>query len=183
MTTTSASLLAVVVSILSAAGTTDAGLQVFSPGDWPTQSDQYPRLKARVIRETKQSLGRGGGPAFTVVGTVRIIGEVSTPVQFDDAGAATAAAALWQLARQVEVAVIGNDALWRAGVQQFSSVDSQLAYNSDGETHLAGIQIDIGLEFYQGPEDFAQTTSTDLDEVVTNWPAFPPTGFAADLTR
>ncbi len=170
------------VGILSEGGATDAGNQVFSPGDWPTQNDQYPRLKPRVIRETKQALGHGGGPSFTVLSMIRIIGEVSAPAQFDDAGAAAAAGQLWQLARQVEVAVIGNDALYRAGVQQFASVDSQLSYSSDGETHLAGIQIDISLEFYQGPEDFAPTVTTDLDEVTGTWSGYPPTGFIADTT-
>lgn len=182
MVTTSAGLLAIVVAILSVEGVTAAGSQVLSPGDWPTQNDQYPRLKPRVIRETKQSLGHGGGPSFTVVSTIRIIGEVSAPAQVDDAGASAAAAQLWQLARQVEVAVIGNDALYRAGVQQFASVDSQLSYSADGETHLAGIQIDISLEFYQGPEDFAPNVTTNLDEVVGTWPAYSPTGFTADLT-
>lgn len=176
-------LLDIVVGILSGDGVTDAGSQVFSPGDWPTQGDQYPRLKPRVVQESKQSLGRGGGPSFTVVSTLRIIGEVSAPAQFNDAGGSAAAAQLWRLARQVEVAVIGNGALYDAGVQQFATVNSQLAYSSDGETHLAGIQIDIGLEFYQGPEDFAPVAADDLDEIAAAWPAYPPTGFAADLTR
>lgn len=182
MTVTSAGLLAIVVEILSTPGATDASGQVFSPGDWPTQNDQYPRLKPRVVREVKQSLGHGGGPSFTVTATLRIIGEVSAVAQENDAGATAAAAALWRLARQVEVAVIGNPALWNAGVQQFSSVDSQLAYNSDSETHLAGIQTDIALEFYQGPEDFAQPLTTDLTEVAAAWPAYPPTGVIADLS-
>lgn len=179
--TTSADLLNLVVAALRAPGASDAGDQVFEPGDWPTQNDQYPRLKARVVREYKQSLGRGGGPAFIVTTTLRVLGEVSAPAQFEDAGAAAAQAALWRLQRQVEVAVIGSEPLTSA-IQQIASVDSQLAYSADGETHLAGIQTDIALEFYQGPEDFAPIAATDLQEVAAAWPAYSPTGFIADLT-
>lgn len=180
--TTSSDLVDVIFAALTASGATDAGAHVFRPGDWPTQNDQYPILKLRVVRETKQSLGRGGGPAFIVVTTVRIIGEVSAPVQADDAGAVAAEAALWRLQRQYELAVIGSYPL-ELMIQQFVSVDSQLAYTSDAATHLAGIQTDAGIEFYQGPEDFAQAEQDDLTEADATLVDQPPYGFTLTLPQ
>jgi hypothetical protein len=176
--TTSAELLDLVVAALRVDGATVAGSRVYRPGDRPTQNDQYPNWRARVVRESKQSLGRGGGPAFTVTTTIRLIGEVSV----GDAGAAEAEAELWRMQREAEVAIVGSYLL-TTKISQIASIDSQLSYNSDGETHLAGIQCDLALEFYQGPEDFAPTESDDLNEIDGRWPAFPPTGFTADLTR
>lgn len=159
--TTSSDLLDLVAAALVADGATSAAGHIYRPADWPTQNDQYPNLKLKVVRESKQSLGRGGGPQFLVTTTIRIIGEVSAPAATGDAGAVAAEAALWQLQREVEVAVIGSYPLEQR-VQQIASVDSQLAYNADGETHLAGIQIDLTFEFYQGPEDFAPIIGADL---------------------
>lgn len=159
---------------------TDAGENVFRPADWPTQDGQYPRLKLRVIRETKQSLARSGPPEFTVTTVVRIVGEVSELAEEDDAGATAAEQSLWRLARQAEVAVIGSYPLMRA-IQQIASVDSQLAYSSDGEAHLAGIQVDIAIEWYQGPEAFAPVEADDLDEIAIAATAYPPVGLQASL--
>jgi hypothetical protein len=177
---TSEELAALVYSALTTADdTTDAGANVYKPGDWPTQADQYPRLKLRVTRESKQSLGRGGPPEFTVITTLRIIGEVSEPADVNDAGATAAEAALWRLSRQVEIAVIGSYPL-TAELQQFATVDSQLAYNSDAETHLAGIQIDIGLEHYQGPEMFAPVIADDVTDVEVTLSTYPPHSLSVD---
>lgn len=159
---------------------TDAEGRILRPSDWPTQAGQYPTLKLRVPRETKQSLGRGGPPQFTVVTTIRILGEVSEPASVGDGGALAAEAALWRLQRQVEVAVINSYPL-EAQIQQVASVDSRLSYNSDAETHLAGIQIDVALEYYQGPEDFAPIDADDLTELRTALTDHPPAGFTADL--
>lgn len=180
--TTSADLLDLVVAALSAPGATGAGDRVYRPGDWPTQSGQYPILKLRVVREVKQSLGRGGPPEFTVLTTIRIIGEVSAPAAVNDAGAAVAEASLWLLQRQVEVTVIGSYLL-ELQIQQFASIDSQLSYNSDAETHLAGIQIDLTLEFYQGPEDFAPIAAEDLEQIDVALTNQPPAGFTATLPQ
>ena len=179
--TTSAELLDLVVAALRVDGATVAGSRVYRPGDRPTQNDQYPNWRARVVRETKQSPGRGGGPAFTVTTTIRLIGEVSAIAAVGDDGAAAAEAELWQMQREAEVAIVGSYPL-TSKISQIASIDSQLSYNSDGETHLAGIQSDLALEFYQGPENFAPIESDDLDEIDGRWPAFPPIGFAADRT-
>ncbi|MCW2521751.1 MAG: putative bacteriophage ATP-binding protein [Frankiales bacterium] len=180
--TTSADLLGLTHEVLAATGATDAENRVYRPGDWPTQAGQYPHLKMRVIRETKQSLGRGGPPEFMVVTIVRITGEVSEPADMNDVGATNAEASLWRLARQVEVAVIGSYPL-TAMLQHFPSVESQLAYNSEGETHLAGIQIDIAMEFYQGEDDFAPAPVEDLDDVEVTAANHPPFGLSIAVSE
>lgn len=154
---------------------TAAGAGIFRPGDWPTQGGQYPRLKARITGETKQSIARSGPPEFTVLTTIRVIGEVSEPAAVNDAGATAAEASLWALERDVEIAVIGSYPL-SAEIQQIASVNSQLDYNSDGETHLAGVQIDFGIEWYQGPEAFAPIASGDLDAVHLELTDHTPSG-------
>lgn len=178
--TTSGDLLDLVVAALQAPDATDAGELVFPPGDWPTQDGQYPNLKIRVIRETKQSLGRSGPPEFTVTTIVRVTGEVSAPAEVRDGGATAAEVALRKLGGQVEVAVIGSYPLGML-IQQFASVDSQFSYNSEAETHLAGIQIDLALEWYQGPESFAPVDADDLNDIALDATRYPPAGFRADL--
>ena len=157
---------------------TDAGPMVFRPGDWPTQDGQYPVIKLRVPRENKQSLGRGGAPQFTVITTIRLVGEVSQPADVNNAGAAAAEAALWRLARQIEVAVINSYPLFSI-IQQVATVDSQLSYNSDAETHLAGVQVDLGIEWYAGADDFAPIPLGDLSEIDVSLTTYPPAGFTA----
>lgn len=158
---------------------TDAQDRVYAPGDWSTQDGQYPIIKLRVPQESKQSLGRSGPPEFLVLTTIRIVGEVSAPADVNDAGASAAQTALWQLQRQIEIAVVGSYPLTRQ-IQQIVSINSQLSYNSDAETHLAGIQIDLVLEFIQGPDDFAPVDAEDLDIVTGEFPDFPPVGFELD---
>lgn len=147
------------------AGPTDADDRIYRPGDWPAQPDDYPLLKLRILGAQKRSLTRSGGVQFETTVTIRIIGEVSAPVSLDDqAGASAAEAALLVLGRQVEVAVIGSHPL-ATRIQQIASVTTQFAYNGEGATHLAGIAIDFTIEFYQGPEDFAELPADDLDRL------------------
>ena len=171
--TTSEDLLDAVAAAIVAAGT-DAQLRVYTPGDWPTWDSQYPAIKLRMLRETKTAIGRGE-ISFTVVTTIRILGQVSEPASADDGGAAAAEVALWRLKRQAEVAIINSYPLTSL-LQQFPSVDAQLAFSSEGEKHLAGIQVDLALEFYQGPEDFAPIVTTDVDAVTVTATAYPPAG-------
>lgn len=151
-----------VEAALLASRATDAGGQVYRPGDWPAQPDSYPLLKLRIVSESKQSITRSGSVQFTTMLNLRIIGEVSAPVSLaDHAGASAAEAALLRLSRQVEVAVIGSYPLEQQ-IQQIASVTTQFAFDADGATHLAGIQKDFAIEFYQGAEDFAQPVTDDL---------------------
>lgn len=179
--TTSLDILELVHTAIVVAGT-DAGSRVFRPGDWPAQDGQYPIIRLRLVGEDRTSLGRGGPPEFTTVATIRISAEVSEPMAVDDTGAAAAEQSLWALKRQIDVAVVGNYYLERQ-IQQIASMRSQLAFNSDAATHLAGIQTDAAIEFYEGPESFAPVTADDLEEVDLTMSNQPPHGLAISLPQ
>lgn len=177
MTTTAETLLDLVYAALLEV--TDAGQRVYRPGDWPTWDKQYPALKLRVFSEDKQSVGRGG-INFIVTATIRILGQVSAPANEDDGGAEVAEAALRALSRQVEVAVINSYPL-TSKLQQFASVRSQFKFTSEAEDHLAGIQIDLGLEYYQGWEDFAPIAADAVNDVEVTASNYPPAGLSIAL--
>ena len=159
---------------------TDAGSRVFKPGDWPSQDEQYPLIKMRLIHEARTSLGRGGAIDFLTVVTIRITGEVSAPATIDDAGATGAESALWRLKRQIEVAIVNSYPL-TAKIQNIPALVSQLDFSSEGATHLAGVRIDLQLEFYEGPESFAPVETFDLEQVTVTNTNLPPTGLSVDL--
>lgn len=159
---------------------TDAGNRVFKPGDWPTQDGQYPIIKMRLVHEDRQSIGRSGAFEFTTVATIRIAAEVSGLASVDDIGATGVETQLWALKRQIEVALVNSYPLTRL-IQNIPTMTSQLAFNSDAATHIAGVQIDFSLEFYEGPENFAPVESVDLTQVTIVNPNLPPTGLSVDL--
>jgi len=177
--TTSIDLLQLVYDAILQANTA-AGTNVYKPGDWPTQDGQYPIIKLRLVHEQRTSLGRGGAIQFTSVATVRISAEVSGLATVDDAGAMAVEGAVWALKREIEVAVVNSSPLTQS-IQNIPTMTSQLAFNSDAATHVAGVQIDLSLEFYEGPENFAPVASDDLTEVTIANPNLPPTGLSVDL--
>jgi len=159
---------------------TDAGSRVYKPGDWPSQDEQYPLIKMRLIHEARTSLGRGGAIEFVTVATIRLTGEVSAPATVDDAGATDAESALWRLKRQIEIAIVNSYPLTNQ-IQNIPMMVSQLDFSSEGATHLAGIRVDLQLEFYEGPESFAPVESDDLQQVTIANTNLPPTGLSVDL--
>lgn len=161
MPTTSLDLLDMVHQALLA-GRTAMEQRIYRPADWPTQPGQYPIGKLRLIGESRQSLGHGATVEFITTATVRLLIECSEPAQLDDTGAAAVEQALWLVKRQAEVAVIGSYPL-EESIQRFVSIQSQLAFTT-AATHLAGVQMDIAMEFYEGPESFAPIDSDDLNE-------------------
>ncbi|HEX7853871.1 MAG TPA: hypothetical protein VF503_09265 [Sphingobium sp.] len=177
--TTSMDLLDLVYAAVMAAGTA-AGNRFYRPGDWPTQPDQYPIGKMRLAKEDRISLGRSGPAEFTTTAHVQISLAVSEPAKLDDAGAGDAETSLWALKRQVEVAVINSMPLFSV-IQQIPVMRSQLQFAGQASTHLAGIQMDIALEFYEGPENFAPVDAVDLEEVEITMTTFPPTGLSIHL--
>lgn len=159
---------------------TAAQSRVYKPGDWPTQDGGYPIVKMRLVHEQRASLGRGGAIEFTTVATIRIAAEVSGFASVDDVGATGVESQLWALKREIEVAIVNSYPLTRL-IQNIPTMTSQLAFNSDAATHVAGVQIDLSLEFYEGPESFAPVVSDDLTEVTIVNPNLPPTGLSVDL--
>lgn len=162
-------------------GRTDALTRVYGPGDWPSQSDTMPILKLRLLSEDRQCLSRNGPPEFTTTASIRIIGEVSAAAAEDDAGATVAETALWFLKRQVEVAVINSYPLTRA-IQQIATVRSQIAFNADSELHLASIQMDLAIEFFESAEDFAEVYSAPLTSIGLTAENYAPANTSTSLT-
>ncbi|WP_288935522.1 hypothetical protein [uncultured Sphingomonas sp.] len=153
-------------------GKTDAGDRVAIPGDLPTQSDQFPILKARVLSEDKQSTGHGSISFLTLL-TIRINGEVSEPVDpDDDLYVATIQTKLLALKRQVEIAVINSYPLTQI-VQRLVGVQSQFAYTANA-SRLAGIQCDYTFELYQDADDFAPLLTDEITELQAVDPLHPP---------
>lgn len=162
MPTSSLDLLGMVQAALIA-GNTALGNRIYRPGDWPTQPGQYPIAQLRLVAENRQSLGHGATVEFLTTATIRLLLQCSAPAALDDTGAAAVEAQLWALKQAVEVAVIGSYPLLD-DIQRFVSINSQLSYDATA-THLAGVQMDIAVEYYEGPESFAPVVSASLTEV------------------
>lgn len=180
--TTSLDIMDLVQAAIANAGT-DAGQNVFRPGDWPTQSIQYPIIRMRVTLESRESLSNSGAPQFKVTATIRISGEVSEPAQVDDAAATIVEQKLWALKHQIDAAVINDFELFRS-IEQIAATRSSLAYNADAAMHLGGIQIDMDVIFYQGADDFAQPETVEVDEIHMDLTNYSPTGITvSDLQQ
>jgi hypothetical protein len=149
--TTTAQLRAIAVAAL--AGATNAGANVFSPLDWPTWSGDYPVLFVTTPDEDAEGLGRNGPPQFNVTATLRVVARVEQISQPSDQGAAVAYAALETLRDQIKVALINYPPLMSL-LQQLPFYRTRMSVEAAGEQHLGEVVVDIGLEFYQGPEDF-----------------------------
>jgi len=145
-------------------GKTDAGSNVFSPLDRPTWSGNYPVLFLSTPEENKESLGPNGAPQFEVTMTLRVVGRVQVNQAKADAGAALAMAALERLQQQIEQTLINNPAIMGL-IEEYPFVRCGNTVTGEGETHLGELTMDIGLKFYQGPEDFYQIQTTPLEEV------------------
>lgn len=178
--TTSMDLLHLVRDALIAAGT-DAGARIYAPGDWPNQPESFPILKLRLIKEDRVSLGRSGPAEFTSTAHILIAGEVSALAALDDDGASDGEERAWRLKRQVDVAVINSMPL-AARIQQVAAMRTQFGFDSAGATHLAGFQSDIALEFYEGPENFADELSDPIADMHLTVTTYPPVAADYDLT-
>lgn len=144
--------------------------RVDRPGVLPTQPDDYPRLKLRLIGETKLGDGRGS-IGFTTTPVIRILGEVSAPVSVDDVRVSDIESQLWAFKAQIERAIINSYPLFEQ-VQQLVSVQTQFAFDAQA-TMLAGIQSDFTFEIYESAEDFAPLVTEPLTEIVTTDPLHP----------
>lgn len=165
--TTSADIRALFVAALT--GATDAGISVYSPFDWPTAADSYPLILVHARRERKESLGPNV-PEFDVFATLEIIARTKSLALVGDAGSAAALAAAERLKAQIEIALINNPAIWAdpnggQRIEQFTSVESEINTNSEGDMPMAELLMHVEVKFYQGPEDFFPIPTTPLNEV------------------
>ena len=176
MTTTAAMLRGLAVQALR--GATAAGESVYSPLDWASYAGSYPVIGLQTPAEQKESLGRNGAPQFTVTVTLRVTARAQAAAVGLDQGAAAVEAVIEQLQSQIEIALINNPALMGL-LQQISSVHVQKDVSAEGKYHLGELVMELGLEFYQGPEDFfpipaVPLTTVDINADLVN--VFDPSG-------
>lgn len=164
--TVTADLFAIAVTALT--GTTSAGANVFSALDWPTWNGSYPCLYIHTPEEDKESHGTVGAPQFTVTATLTVEGRFQAPAGAVnspfDAGAATVEAALFLLGKQIEQALINYGPLM-ALLEQYPFIRTRMSLTAEGEQHLGNLVTQIGLQFYQGPEDFYQPPTSVITEI------------------
>lgn len=165
--TTSADLRDLFVAALK--GATDAGNSVYSPFDWPTSPTSYPLILVHARKERKSSLGPHV-PQFDVFTVMEIIARTRSPALLGDEGSKVALQAAERLKFQIEATLINNPAIWADSqggqrIEQFTSVESDLSTNSDGEMPMAELLMSIEVKFYQGPEDFHPIVGDPLTSV------------------
>lgn len=155
------------LAVQALTGTTDAGTNVFSILDWPTWSGSYPVIYLQTPVEDKVGLGPQGAPQFTVTATLRISVRVQTPADAMGAGAAAALAKLEAFQSQVERALINYTPLMVL-LQQIPFVRIEKKVDGEGQQNLGEMVIQVGMEFYQGPEDFYQPPLVELDRITVD---------------
>jgi hypothetical protein len=144
-------------------GRTDAGPRVFTPRTWPTKVEAMPIILVRYARSDRVSLGRGD-IQFTATDSIEIELQAAAFAAGDDAAALVAEDEAWRIQKQVEAAIVGYAPLTQL-IQQFPHIRSGIARSSEGQRVFVGIKTDLGLEYYQGPEDFG---AYDGDEVTAD---------------
>jgi hypothetical protein len=187
MTTTAESLGDLIVGLLKAAATAGqlagvASSNIYGLRAWPTQEDELPQIQLALPEEDKASAGRNGAPQFTVTATLPFLITVEAPGAEDEAGAAAIRIALGAICRAMEQSVVGHPTLMEQ-LQQVSFIRSHARVDGKGEEVTGQRVMMLGLEFYQGPEDFFVETDFDDLEVVAetilptnlDQPFVPPT--------
>ena len=132
---------------------TAAGNNVFAARTWPTWSGSYPIIWVHSPAEDKESLGRQGGPQFTVTATIRISARIQLKALPKNGAAAAMILALEGIQRQIERALINFPPLM-SRLQQFPFIRSEMVESDEGDQSLGELVMDVGMEFYQGPEEF-----------------------------
>ncbi|MDY7560216.1 phage tail protein [Pseudomonas sp. CCC3.2] len=134
-------------------GKTLAGNNVFLARTWATWDGSYPILYLHSPGEDMQSLGDVSAPQFTVTATIRVSARVEVRNLPRNGGAAAALAELEVIQQQIKMALINFPPLMKR-LQQYPFVRSEIRESGEGDSELAELVMDIGMEFYQGPEDF-----------------------------
>lgn len=146
---------------------TSAGISVFSPRNWTTFKGQYPAIFVTSPSEDRESLGRHSAQQFTTTSTIKISARVTVPALANDAGAAQAQVALEALKLQIDQALVNNPAITQL-IQQIPFMRSEIDVNSDGDQPLGELVMQIGYEFYEGPEDFYPIDGVPLEEITVD---------------
>lgn len=117
------------------------GVTVESPGDWDTPPGKLPNIKLRCGTERKQSVTKSM-PEFTTTVTLEVLARV---VASTDVDAQDQIEALGQI---IEQAILGAPAFIKI-LQQVSSITTVTEITSEGQRHLAGIQMLIDCEVFE----------------------------------
>ena len=170
MTTTAEGLGDIIVGLLKASAADDSPApdgvtadSIFGIRAWPTQEDQLPQIQLALPEEDKQGMNRNG-PWFTVTATLPLLVTVQLAAAADEEAAAATRAQLADIARWVEVTVIGHPAVMSL-IQRVAFVKSHGRVDAKGEEIAGQRVIMLGLEFLQQPEDFYQPELDDLAEI------------------
>lgn len=145
-------------------GKTLAGTRVYSARTMATWKGEYPMLYLHSPVEDMESLGRNGGPQFTVTSTLAISARVQEKNLPRNGGAALVLLDLETIQQQIKMALINYPPLM-SRLQQYPFIRSEMHESGEGESDLGELVMQIGMEFYQGPEDFYPFTPDTLDEV------------------
>lgn len=144
-------------------GATEAGDRVFAARSWPIAKGDYPLLYLHSPAEDMESLGRNGAPQFTVTAVIRVSARIQLKNLPRNAAAAQSIDELEVMQRQIKSALINYSPLM-ARLQQFAFVRSEIQEDGEGALELAELVMDIGMEFYQGPEEFYPTRVDPLQQ-------------------
>lgn len=169
------------LAVQALAGKTEAGANVFAPRDWPTWSGEYPVLMLHAPSEEGASLGRNA-PQFDVTATLQITGRMQVPAQDSDAAASALHINLEAMREQIKRALINSPQIM-SRLQQFPFFRSKIVTDPSGEEHLGELAMEIGMEFYQGPEDFYPVVGDEVKQVNLHLDAtnvYDPSGTYAD---
>lgn len=161
MTTTSELRLLAVEGLM---GKTLAGTRVYSARTMATWKGEYPMLYLHSPIEDMESLGRNGGPQFTVTSTLAISARVQEKNLPRNGGAALVLLDLETIQQQIKMALINYPPLM-SRLQQYPFIRSEMHESGEGESDLGELVMQIGMEFYQGPEDFYPFTPDTLEQV------------------
>lgn len=160
--TQTADLLALAVEALK--GATLAGDRVYSALNWPSTVVQYPLIYCKTPTEEKESASRNGAPFFTVTATLKIEARAEVGAMPNGQSAALLERQLATLCQQIQVALVNNPDLM-GELQQVPFIRTEMNMTREANKELGEIEVAIGLEFVQGPEDFFELPTWDLDSV------------------
>lgn len=145
-------------------GKTLAGTRVYSARTMATWKGEYPMLYLHSPVEDMESLGRNGGPQFTVTTTLAISARVQEKNLPRNGGAALVLLDLETIQHQIKMALINYPPLM-SRLQQYPFIRSEMHESGEGELDLGELVMQIGMEFYQGPEDFYPFAPDTLEQV------------------
>ncbi|VVE06673.1 hypothetical protein [Pandoraea sputorum] len=117
-------------------------VRLFSPGDWTVPATKLPAMKVRQGKDKKESNGVNGQTAFTTVSIFEILVEVSA------VSGPAALVAIETFAAQIEEAIFKSTVL-RKLAQDFPFMETETHVSADGETHIGGMHIVLGVQFFE----------------------------------